>query len=141
MKRLVSPALALLLAVGCATESGSSSHRGALRNVLIGLAAGTTALAVGAAVRSRSIENDLRRDVQAGKVTGHDYFERDASGTRWNRIARASTFGAGAFVLGLGVVWEMGRGDEIQTGPREPTPADDPRPIFPVPPVLPPAGR
>jgi hypothetical protein len=127
MTRGLCGALALLLVSGC----GPTFRHGAARNVLIALTVGSAALAVGAAVKSRQVQNDLRSDLDAGKVTGQDFVDRDASGNRWNRIARAAGFSAGVFALGLVLVAEMGAGDRIQDGPREWTPADDARPIFP----------
>jgi hypothetical protein len=82
-------------------------------------------------VKSRSVQNDLRRDVDDGKLTGKQFVDRDAEGTRWNRISRAAGFGAGVFALGVGIVWEIGSADEVQSGPKPWTPAEDPRPIFP----------
>jgi hypothetical protein len=112
---------------GCGT-----SHHTAARNVLIALTVASAAVAVGAAVKSRSIRDDLRREVDAGTLSGREFADRDATGTRWNRVARASGFGAGVFLLGVGALWEASLGDKIEKGPREWTPADDPRPIFPV---------
>jgi hypothetical protein len=126
MKRGLCAALSLVLVAGC----GTGSHVTA-RSLLIALTAGTAALAVGGAVKSKSIGNDLKRDLDSGQLTGQEFADRDASGTRWNRISRAAAFSSVVFLLGLGVVWQMGWGDRIQTGPRERTPADDPGPIFP----------
>jgi hypothetical protein len=126
--RLVSGVLVAVLVCGC----GSGSNNAVARNVLLALTVGTTAVAVGAAVKGRSVQNDLQRDLDAGKLTGMQFAERDNSGARWNRVSRAAAFTTGVFVLGLGIVWEMGQANRIQNGPREWTPADDPRPIIPL---------
>ena len=131
MKRRVCLALAVVLLCGC----GPGFRHGAARNVLIALTVGSAALAVGAAIHSRTIQNDLRRDLDAGQVSGRDFVDRDASGTRWNRISRAAVFSSGLFVLGLGIVWEMGQADRTVDGPAERTPADDRQLIFPPGPV------
>jgi hypothetical protein len=102
------------------------------RGVLIALVAGTAALAVGASLKSKQVEDDLTSDLQKGGVTGRSFVDSDDTGKRWNRIARGSAFASGVFLLGLGTVWLTGYGDEIQSGPLEHTPADDRNPIFPV---------
>jgi hypothetical protein len=130
VKRALSACLILaFLTGGCAGTSG----RAVARDVLIALAVGSAAVAVGSAVKSHGIQQDLARDVNAGTVSGHDYLERDKEGTRWNRIGRASGFGTALFVTGLAVVWEMSESARVQNGPAEKTPADDPRPIIPLP--------
>lgn len=131
MQRRLCGVLALVLLCGC----GPGFRHGAARNVLLALTVGSAALAVGAAVHSRKVQNDLRRDIDAGQVTGREFVDRDASGTRWNRISRAAAFSSGVFVLGLGIVWEMGQSDRSIEGPAERTPADDSQPIFPPGPV------
>jgi hypothetical protein len=117
--------LALALA-GC----GTGANRAAAKSVLLALTVATAAIAAGAAVKSRSVRDDLRRDVDAGTLSGRQFNDRDATGNRWNRISKASAFGSVVFLLGMGAVWEMGVGDRIQYGPREWTPAEDPKPIF-----------
>jgi hypothetical protein len=132
VKRALS--ICVVLAFACsASGCASSSGRTVARNVLIALAVGSAAVAVGSAVKSHGIEQDLQRDVNAGTVSGRDYVSRDQAGARWNRIARASAFGTALFVTGLAVVWETSASAHIQNSPAEKTPADDPHPIFPLP--------
>jgi hypothetical protein len=123
MKRL--GVLALVFVCGC------GSNRAIARNLLVALTLGSAALAVGAAVKSNRIEKDLKRDLDQGSLTGRQFADRDDQGTHWNRIGRAAAFGAGVFVIGLGIVWETGVASEIQNGPRQPIP-DETRPIFPT---------
>jgi hypothetical protein len=118
--------LAFALA-GC----GTASNRAAAKTVLLALTVGTAAVAVGAAVKSGSIKDDLQKDVDAGNLTARQFIDRDADGNHWNRVSRAAAFGSAVFLLGVLAVWEMGAGDRVQYGPREWTPADDPRPILP----------
>jgi len=128
MKRAACGVLALALVAGCGT------NHTAAKSVLVALAVGSAALAVGSAVKSRSVQDDLERDLAQNQVSGRQFVDRDATGTRWNRIGRASAFAGVVFVLGLVAVFEMDTGDRIQNGPREWTPADDPRPILTPPP-------
>ena len=137
MKRGLCGALALLLVAGCASSSGGHP---VARNVLIALVAGSAALAVGGAVKSRSIQTDLRRDLDAHAVSGRDYVARDSDGTRWNRIARASAFTGAVLLIGLAIIGEAAASERVGSGPTEWTPAQDPRPIFPVPPPAAPAS-
>lgn len=130
--RLTASLLVALLAAGCAsTGQGGRSDRSLARNVLIGVAAGSAALAVGAAVAGENVESRLRRDYEAGAVSGREFAGRDAEGKRWNRVARASGFVTGLSIIGLGILWEMSIGDRIQRGPREervqPAPGADQR--------------
>jgi hypothetical protein len=121
-------ALMLLLAVGCA--SNGASPRRTLPAVILGaLVVGSAGLAVGAAVKGRSIENDLARDYKQRDISGSEFASRDKQGQRWNRIGRASTFVSGLSVLGLGVLWEMSLADHAQAETTKP----DPAPIFPPP--------
>jgi len=122
--------VAALAAGGCA--SSGSSKRTVARTVLVVLAAGTAAMAVGAAVKGKSIENDLRDDLESRTLTGPQFTERDNEGRNWNRVARASTLGFGLSLLGLGILWEMRQGDRMEQPPKY-TPADDKAPIIPVP--------
>ncbi len=128
-KRAVCGVLALALVAGCGT------NHTAAKSVLVALAVGSAALAVGSAVKSRSVQNDLEHDLAQNSVTGREFVDRDATGTRWNRIGRASAFAGVVFVLGLVAVFETESAERIQRGPLEWTPANDPRPIFPPPPA------
>jgi hypothetical protein len=116
-------ALVFLFAGGCA------SGRTAGKVVLGALVVGSAALAVGAAVKSESIETKLADDYRTREITGREFANRDAEGQRWNRISRASAFVGALSLLGLGVIWEMSLGDKAQ----EQAPKVDQSPIFPVP--------
>jgi hypothetical protein len=105
--------LSMLLATGCASsETGlvSEASRSTAVKVLIGVALGTAAVALGAGLAGRSVKNGLADDVQAGAVTADEFNDKDAKGERWNRVMRSSLFVTGLSIIGLGVVWEMGEG-------------------------------
>jgi hypothetical protein len=128
MKRAICLATIIAFAAaGC----GTASNRAAAKTVLLALTVGTAAVAAGAAVKSRSVQKDLESDLAAGTLSGRQFADRDADGNHWNRVSRAAAFGSAVFLLGLLTVWEMGVADQVQYGPREWTPADDPRPILP----------
>ncbi len=100
---------------GCASgRVAGMPNRSAARNVLIGVALGTAAIAIGSAVAGNSVESKLRDDLQAGNLSGREFADRDAEGRRWNRVARASAFASGIAVIGIGVVWEASLGDRRQ---------------------------
>jgi hypothetical protein len=115
--------LVFLLGAGCA------SGRTAGKVVLGALVVGSAALAVGAAVKSNSIESKLADDYRTREITGSEFAKRDSDGQRWNRIGRAATFVGALSLLGLGVIWEMSMGDEARAQPARP----DATPIFPLP--------
>jgi hypothetical protein len=102
-------------------------RRTAPKVILGALIVGSAALAVGAAVKSRSIENDLANDYKTREISGSEFANRDAQGQRWNRIARASSFVGAVSVLGLGVLWEMSLNDQATVEPTKTNAA----PIFP----------
>lgn len=128
--RSLSLVVVVALLGGCASDG---TARSTARNVLVAVAIGSAAIAVGSAVAGRSSQNSLHDDVAGGTVTGHQFVDRNTTGLHWNRATRASAFVSGLSVFGLGVVWELGQGDRIQRGPAEHTPADDKTLIFPVP--------
>jgi hypothetical protein len=133
-----------LAASGCAagTRADGTPNRSFARNLLIGVALGSAALAVGSAVAGAKVERDLRSDLDAGGLSGREFAELDADGRRWNRLSRAATFASGLSVLGVAIVWQMGVSDRMQLGPRAPSP-EERQPIFPPSPtglpVTPPA--
>src|SRR4029079_13430995 len=117
LMRALACGLVILLAGGCA------SGRTAGKVVLGALVVGGAALAIGAAVKSSSIEKNLNNDYRGQPITGMQFAERDSDGQRWNRIGRAAAFVGGLSLLGLGVIWEMeladhGQREEGQTAPR-----------------------
>jgi hypothetical protein len=123
--------LTLLLVGGCASNE-PLPHRTLPKVILGAVVVGAAGLAVGAAVKSRSIENSLANDYKARDISGSEFADRDSQGQRWNRIGRASAFVSGVALLGLGVLWEMSLSDHAQV---EPTPIDK-APIFPAPTAL-----
>lgn len=137
-------ALVLCLALasaGCAAnKSNGMPDRTVARNILIGVVAGSVAVAVGSAVAGKSVENGLRDDLARGDLSGTDFAHRDDQGRRWNRIARASLYVGGLAALGLGILWEMSAGDRLQVGPREQLPPPGP-PSAALPPLPPPTYR
>ncbi len=107
----------LLLSAGCGSAGpGRSSGNGTARTVLLAVAVGSAAVAIGSAFVSANKESSLRDDLAAGKVTGSDYNERNASGLRWNRFSRASVFIGGLSLVGMGLLWEMGVGENLRNG-------------------------
>jgi hypothetical protein len=128
--------LAAATAGGCAssgqpTTAPGMPSRTAVRTLLAAVALGTAGLAVGAALKSEQIEKDLRAESQSRDLTGREFAARDAEGTRWNRIGRASTFVSALAVIGLGITFEMRSGDRIR---HTPTPEGPPQVLPPVPP-------
>lgn len=121
--RAICLGLVFLFTAGCA------SGRTAGKVVLGALVVGSAALAVGAAVKSDSVESKLADDYRDREITGSEFASRDAEGQRWNRIGRAATFVGALSLLGLGVIWEMSMGDEARSEPAKPSTA----PIFPLP--------
>jgi hypothetical protein len=121
--RALACGLVVLLAGGCA------SGRTAGKVVLGALVVGSAALAIGSAVKSRSIESNLNDDYLNRTITGMEFAKRDSDGQRWNRIGRAATFVGGLSLLGLGVIWEMSVADRAQSEPPRPVPG----PLLPVP--------
>jgi hypothetical protein len=121
--RALACGLVFLLAGGCA------SGRTAGKVVLGALVVGSAALAVGAAVKSNSIEKNLNDDYRSKEITGMEFAHRDSDGQRWNRIGRAAAFVGGMSLLGLGVLWEMSLADHAATEPAKPPTA----PLFPLP--------
>jgi hypothetical protein len=115
--------LVFLLGTGCA------SGRTAGKVVLGALVVGGAGLAVGAGLKSDSLETKLAADYRTREITGKEFADRDSEGQRWNRIARSATFVGALALLGLGVLWEMSLGDRAQSEPAKPNPA----PIFPLP--------
>jgi hypothetical protein len=123
--RALACGLVFLLAGGCA------SGRTAGKVVLGALVVGSAALAISAAVKSNSIESQLRDDYRTRDITGMEFAKRDSEGQRWNRIGRAATFVGGLSLLGLGVIWEMSLNDRAantepvppRTGPLIPLPS------------------
>jgi hypothetical protein len=126
--RALRGAVVLMLVAGCATN-GSLPRRTAPKVILGVLMVGSAALAVGAAIKSHSIENDLANDYKQREISGREFASRDSQGQRWNRIGRASAFVSGLSLLGLGVLWEMSKADEAQTEPSQPNQT----PLFPLP--------
>ena len=114
--RALACGLVILLAGGCA------SGRTAGKVVLGALVVGSAALAVGAAVKSNSIESKLADDYRTREITGSEFAKRDSDGQRWNRIGRAAAFVGGLSLLGLGVIWEMQLGDQARSEPAQPVP-------------------
>ena len=112
--RALACGLVILLAGGCA------SGRTAGKVVLGALVVGGAALAIGAAVKSNSIEKNLNDDYRGQTITGMQFAERDSDGQRWNRIGRAAAFVGGLSLLGLGVIWEMQLADKAQSEPAKP---------------------
>jgi hypothetical protein len=129
--RALACGLVFLLAGGCA------SGRTAGKVVLGALVVGSAALAIGAAVKSSSIESKLDDDYRNREITGMQFAERDSEGQRWNRIGRASAFVSGLSLLGLGIIWEMSLGDHASSEPAQPAPG----PILPLPGQAPSAAR
>jgi hypothetical protein len=121
--RALACGLVFLLAGGCA------SGRTAGKVVLGALVVGSAALAVGAAVKGKDVQNKLADDYRQRDVTGMEFATRDSEGQRWNRIGRAATFVGALSLLGLGVIWEMQLNDQAQSEPPKPQMA----PMFPVP--------
>jgi hypothetical protein len=126
--RALRGALVVLLIAGCASN-GSIPSRTVPKVILGALVIGSAAVAVGAAVKSRSIQDDLANDYKQRDISGSEFASRDAKGQRWNRIGRASTFVGGLSLLGLGILWEISHADEAQLEAPKPNTA----PIFPVP--------
>jgi hypothetical protein len=124
--RALACGLVFLLLGGCATGT-----RTAPKVILGALVVGSAALAIGAAVKSDSIESKLRDDYASREISGSEFASRDRQGQRWNRISRASTFVGALSLLGLGIIWEMSVLDEAERPPAKP----DPTPIFPVAPT------
>jgi hypothetical protein len=121
--------ICMLLVVSMLGACGGSANSGrpdrsVARNILIGLAVGTAAFAVGTVVAGQKVEKDLRDDLQRGGVSGEEFADRDKDGTRWNRMGRAAAFGSGLSILGLGIIWEMGQGDRM-VAPSSPAPEAD----------------
>ncbi len=128
--------LLLILALGsgaCASGGSSSSGRDTVKKVLIGIAVGSAALAIGSAVGGHAAQNSLQDDLVSKPLSGSDYVSADEAGIRWNRMARASLFVSGLSLIGMGVLWEAGVGDAIRQGSIEHRPAGNEKPIFPVP--------
>ncbi len=111
----------------------SVRRRGRARIALIAVGSVAVAASVLGGVMGYRTKSSLEDDLAAGAVSGRELVDRDAEGQRWNRLTRTSIFAAGLAGLGLGILWEMGTGERMMTGPREPTPADDKALIFPVP--------
>jgi hypothetical protein len=120
---------ALCVGLVCLLGAGCASGRTAGKVVLGALVVGSAGLAVGAAVKSESVQTKLADDYRTREITGDEFANRDAEGQRWNRIGRAATFVGGLSLLGLIVIWEMSMGDRAQSEPAKPS-AD---PIFPLP--------
>jgi hypothetical protein len=120
---------ALCLGLVVLFASSCASGRTAGKVVLGALVVGSAGLAVGAAIKSDSIEKKLADDYRDREITGKEFADRDSEGQRWNRIGRAATFVGALSVLGLAVLWEMSMGDEAASAPPPPRMA----PIFPVP--------
>jgi hypothetical protein len=122
------------LLAGCASTSGQGEmpKRTAVRAVLVAVALGTAALAVGAAIKGNQVEKDLKTELDKGVLNGRDFAAKDDTGERWNRIARASTVFSALAVIGLGITWEMGLGDHIRHTPTKEGPSQ---------PLAPPPGR
>jgi hypothetical protein len=110
--------------------------------VAAGLLLGVTAIAAGGTIAAANVANkkeeDLRKDVDAGNLTGRQFAERDEEGKRWNRYARASAFVAGLSLVGLLIVGEMALADHHQYGELPPPNA---KPIIPGQSPQPPAGK
>lgn len=107
---------------GCATsvrKADGMPDRSTARNVLIGVAAATVAIAVGGALAGNATEASLKDDLAAGKVSGDDYVSRDRTGKRWNRLSKFALFGTGLSLVGMALLWEASEGDRIQYGPIE----------------------
>jgi hypothetical protein len=121
--RALACGLVILLAGGCA------SGRTAGKVVLGALVVGGAALAIGAAVKSNSIEKNLNDDYRGQTITGMQFADRDSDGQRWNRIGRAAAFVGGLSLLGLGVIWEMQLADKAQSEPAK----ADLGPLLPLP--------
>lgn len=132
--RALCVALSLLLIGGCASSSGSSTPNRTAPAVILGvLLAGSAALAVTAAVKSKDLGRKLDDDVKGGSLDGTTFIERDKEGRRWNRIGRASAFVGGLAALGLAIVWEMGLGQHADEQVPSPSPvAGGPRAATPT---------
>jgi hypothetical protein len=110
----------LALSAGCGNARTGVRSRTLATGLLIGLfvvAAGSTAAT---AVVANDKEKKLREDVEAHRLTGHQFAERDAEGKRWNRASRASVFVGGLALVGLVLVGELRASDRNMYGPVEP---------------------
>jgi hypothetical protein len=129
----------VMASAGCGNSGAGVRNRSLATGLLIGLfavAAGSTAAT---AVMGNNKEKALREDVEAGKLDGRQFAERDAEGKRWNRAARASVFVGGLALVGLVLVGEMRLADRNQLGPIEPA---EGKPIIPgLEPESPPAAK
>jgi hypothetical protein len=129
MRRRATAFLVLLvLAAGCGNASTGVRSRKLATGLLIGLFAVSAGATAATAVVGNDKEKKLREDVEAHKLNGHQFAERDAEGKNWNRAARGSVFVAGLALVGLVLVGEMRLSDRNQYGPVEPAKAP---PIIP----------